>query len=197
MPQTLYFRAVVQAKDGSTRNFAIGGYEDIDDLQEQVAWAMPEILRRAEGDAIVTLDRRPDVEDTEDEQWEELTTAFRLRRGQRVRFVSRRGGFFLRTFDHWRPCGNGTAYFVDTRGNAAGPFSKQHVFVLDGDMDALERHAEWERITERIRQEEAEEEAKAERDAEMAYERHLEDAGYEDARAQEDYERSLGITEFL
>lgn len=35
--------------------------------------------------------------------------------------------------------------------------------------------------------------ARAEREVEMRYERHLEDAGYWEARADEDYERALGI----
>lgn len=43
----------------------------------------------------------------------------------------------------------------------------------------------------------AERDGRAEQEAEMAVERYFEDRGYEEARAQEDYERRMGITEFL
>jgi hypothetical protein len=45
-------------------------------------------------------------------------------------------------------------------------------------------------------QEQCDAEARAEQEAELAYERHLEDRGYWEARADEDYERQMGVIPF-
>lgn len=45
-------------------------------------------------------------------------------------------------------------------------------------------------------QEQCDEQSRAEQEAELAYERHLEDRGYWEARADEDYERAMGVIPF-
>jgi hypothetical protein len=107
-------------------------------------------------------------------EWELLTNAFRLAKGDQV---------FLQgewaTFDHWVGRGNGLAFFVDPKGRVQGAFEKGDVFV----------QRSWEDIL-------GEREARDEYDAETAYERHLENAGYNEARLQEDMERAQGIEEW-
>lgn len=113
--------------------------------------------------------------------WDLLTVAHQLQPGTQVILRSPHKGERVVTFTSWRFRRDGLAYLIDEKGTARGG-----IFCPD---DVLTLRP-YEEIAD-------EADAKAEHDAEMAYERHLEDAGYEDARAQEDYERSLGITEFL
>jgi len=107
-------------------------------------------------------------------EWEQLTSAFRLAKGDQVLL---QGEWVV--FDRWVFRGHGLAFFVDPKGRVQGTFEKDDVFVL----------RPWEDIM-------GEQQARDEYDAETAYERHLENAGYNEARLQEDMERARGIEEW-
>lgn len=100
-----------------------------------------------------------------------LTNAARTREGTQLVIRDQ-----IVVVGRWMPGRNGRCYLVDEKGRSHGAYLPDDVFTL----------RPWEDIAD-------EAEMKAEYDAEMAYERHLEDAGYEEARAQEAYELSLGI----
>lgn len=137
--------------------------------------AVQEGFRRCDGRTAPVLlfveRRQPDL------AWDVITTAFRAKPGTQVMMANRRGtAEEAVTIGRWQPRGDGRAYLIDEKGTSRGIFAPDDVLTLRPHEEIAE-----------------EEEAKAAYDAEMGYERHLESAGYEEARAQEAYEASLGI----
>lgn len=181
----LYFRATIS----SNRSVIVSGYQPFVGLQEETAWAISEVRKElAEGEQIVHLDRYIFGNGDDLGHWDEITTAFRLGRFRTVLIDD-----VPATFGSWKGNGDGTATFIDTRRKPQGSFPKHHAFVLKSDLAARQRFAAYEKAEQEARDRAEQEAAEADAAAEMAGERAREDAGFWEARGQEDYEASLGI----